>query len=108
MRTLSHIECFVVGCSNQAAVQVNGDYMCLQCAKHEIPADFKTVVVDSYFPSPEEHAQTQANQLCGCGQLAADDIRYSGMCTTCYEMDQALECAEQEDRNRHSYLVQLG
>lgn len=32
-------------------------------------------------------ADTQANQLCGCGQAAADDIRYSGMCTTCYQMD---------------------
>lgn len=33
--------CCVVGCTNAAAVKVNSDYLCLPCAKHEIPSTYK-------------------------------------------------------------------
>lgn len=51
--------------------------------------------------------QTQTNQRCGCGQLAADDIRYSGMCTTCYQIDCALECAEQAPAEKFCLSIYL-
>ncbi|AXC36474.1 hypothetical protein HOT57_gp30 [Pseudomonas phage phCDa] len=45
MRTLSRIECFAVGCSNEAAVKVNDDLLCYQCSKHEVPTSPEDIMV---------------------------------------------------------------
>ena len=37
MRTLSRIECFNVGCTNEASVTINGDHVCTQCANKDLP-----------------------------------------------------------------------
>lgn len=36
MRTLSHIQCTAVGCTNQACVQINDDLLCTQCAHADL------------------------------------------------------------------------
>lgn len=47
MRSLSRIECFNVGCTNEAAEKVNGDLLCTQCIKHVIqfPCKIKFTIV---------------------------------------------------------------
>lgn len=65
--------CGNVDCLNPAAVVINGDPMCGSCARQELSADaFNNIV-----------------KCCteGCINQAADDIRYSGMCTFCYRKD---------------------
>ena len=37
MRSLSRIECFNVGCTNEASVTINGDHVCIQCARADLP-----------------------------------------------------------------------
>lgn len=39
MRSLSRIQCFSVGCVNEASVTINGDHVCTQCAKADLPND---------------------------------------------------------------------
>lgn len=36
MRQLSRIECFAVGCNNEASVSINGDHMCIYCARADL------------------------------------------------------------------------
>lgn len=43
MGFLSTMQCTAVGCTNEAAVKVNDDLLCVHCAKHEIPADYQSV-----------------------------------------------------------------
>lgn len=33
MRSLSRIECFTVGCTNEASTTINGEHVCTQCAE---------------------------------------------------------------------------
>lgn len=86
MRSLSRIECFTAGCSNDASVTINGDHVCIKCARADLPTD-----MHKFLPA----VQPQANQMCGCGQVAADDIRYGGMCASCYQIDCEAEHAAQ-------------
>lgn len=36
MRKLTRYECTAANCNNEAAVKINSDLLCTQCAKHEI------------------------------------------------------------------------
>lgn len=38
MRSLSRIECFTVGCNNEASVTINGDHVCTHCASKDLPS----------------------------------------------------------------------
>lgn len=50
MRTLSRIECFNVGCTNEASVTINGDHVCTQCAQADL-----TVLDAAYVRACEVH-----------------------------------------------------
>lgn len=55
MRSLSRIQCFTVGCTNEASVTINGDHVCTQCARADLPADMhKFLNLESHEQSLED------------------------------------------------------
>lgn len=58
MRSLSRIECFNAGCNREASVTINGDHVCTQCAKADLPDD-----MHKFLPATKP-AQTIADDAC--------------------------------------------
>ena len=46
MRKLTRYECTAVNCKNEAAVKINSDLLCTQCAKHEIDPDHARMLIN--------------------------------------------------------------